>query len=243
MGSNPTPSALRRPWFMFQSWQRLLFAHWPVATEALAPVVPPQLEIDTFGGRAWVAVTPFEVRGFRVRFTPPLPGVSAFNEINVRTYVTVGGRPGIFFFSLDADSRFAVIGARRTFRVPYFAASMRFDESGFRSERTSRDGPAASFRASYGPAGARFHAARGSLEYWLTERYRLYTLDRRGRVLSGEILHPPWPLQPARAQIEENTMGRQVGIELEGDPLLHYAARQDVIFWRLAASVPGSHTQ
>jgi len=110
---------------MSQSWRRLLFAHWPVAPEALAPVVPPQLPIDTFEGRAWVAVTPFEVRGFRLRLTPPLPGVSSFTEINVRTYVTVGGRPGIYFLSLDADSRPAVAGARRFFRVPYFRAAMK----------------------------------------------------------------------------------------------------------------------
>ena len=228
---------------MFQSWRRLLFAHWPVAPEALAPVVPPQLPIDTFEGRAWVAVTPFEVRGFRLRLTPPLPGVSSFTEINVRTYVTVGGRPGIYFLSLDADSRPAVAGARRFFRVPYFLASMKAasDEGDirFESERTARDGPPATFRAAYGPAGARFTAASGSLEHWLTERYRLYTLDERRRILSGEIQHAPWPLQPARATVAENTMGQQVGLDLPGEPLVHYAARQDVTFWRLAPSGPG----
>src|SRR3954469_1338540 len=86
-----------QPWFMGQSWVDLLFAHWRVDLAALKAVVPDRLPIDTFDGDAWVGVTPFVVRGLRLRGSPPPPVLSQFPEINVRTYVSVGGRPGIYF--------------------------------------------------------------------------------------------------------------------------------------------------
>jgi uncharacterized protein YqjF (DUF2071 family) len=222
---------------MRQQWHDLLFAHWRVPIEELRGVVPPAIPIDEFDGSAWVGVTPFEVRGFRPRFGPPPPGVSSFFECNVRTYSTIGGRPGIWFFSLDAASRFAVWGARRFWRLPYFLAGMSASSDGARvsyaTERVSDDGPPAELDVSYEPAGPLGRAAPGSLEHFLTERYCLYTTDARGHPLRGDIDHPPWPLQPAAAELRRNTMGRQIGLALEGHPLLHFAARQDVVFWRI----------
>jgi uncharacterized protein YqjF (DUF2071 family) len=156
----------------------------------------------------------------------------------VRTYVTVGGKPGIFFFSLDAGSALAVGAARWAYRLPYFRARMSMDRNGsvvqFACKRTSSGAPArAEFRARYRPAGAMFNASAGTLEHWLTERYCLYTLDDARRVLRGDIHHPPWRLQPADADIDHNTMAAELAIELAGDPLLHYAHRQDVVFWLL----------
>jgi uncharacterized protein YqjF (DUF2071 family) len=129
-----------------------------------------------------------------------------------------------------------VFAARRGYRVPYFRADMAIerDQQGvsFRSERVR--GPAATFQARYAPAGAAVPADRAEpLETWLTERYCLYTVNAAGQPLRGEIHHPPWPLQRATAEIKRNTMGRHIGVELEGDPLLHYAHRQDVVFWPL----------
>jgi uncharacterized protein len=219
-----------RPWFMGQTWERLLFMHWPVDPERLQRVVPPQLSLDVVDGSAWVAVTPFAVKGLRLRGLAPPPVLSSFPEINVRTYVTVDGRPGIHFFSLDTSSRFAVKSARRVYRVPYFHAAQRFDGSTFIS---SRENPAAEFEATYRPIGDAAPAAAGSLDHFLTERYCLYTLDQDGRILRGEIHHPPWPLQAATADIERNTMGEQIGVDLGGTPLLHFAERQDVVFWQL----------
>lgn len=230
------------PWLMGQTWENLLFAHWPIATEALRPLVPPALALDGFAGSAWVAVTPFEVRGLRLRGTPPLPGLSRFPELNVRTYVTVEGKPGVYFFSLDAGSRLAVAAARRLYHLPYFRAHMRIRASAgwidFVSRRVGDDEPA--FAARYRPGGAASPPARGSLEHWLTERYCLYTLDDQGRVRRGEIHHPPWPLQPAHAEIERNTMARPLRIDLPGEPRVHFARRQDVVVWPPArASGPG----
>jgi uncharacterized protein YqjF (DUF2071 family) len=148
----------------------------------------------------------------------------------VRTYTTIAGKPGIWFFSLDAERMLAVRGARRFWRLPYFLAEMEAGER-YRTRRVSDDGPPAELDIEYEPSGDVFHAEPGTLDHFLTERYCLYTLDGEGRILRGDIDHPPWPLQPARADIAHNTMARQVGIELEGEPLLHFAARQDVIFW------------
>jgi uncharacterized protein len=226
----------RKPWLMAQSWLDLLFAHWPLAPEDLRPRVPKQLSLDTFDDVAWIAVTPFVVSGLRLALTPPLPYVSRFPEINVRTYVTLENKPGIFFFSLDADSRFAVSSARRVYKLPYFVAGMSASRSGSRIDYTSRRDDAraqeARFQGSYSATGPAEKAKPGSLEYFLTERYCLYTLNKHGEALRAEIHHPPWPLQPAKADIAINTM-TPPGIELpKEEPLLHFAARQDVLIWR-----------
>jgi uncharacterized protein YqjF (DUF2071 family) len=240
----------RGPWLQGQTWRSLLFAHWPVPVDALRPAVPPELPIDTFAGSAWLGITPFAVSGVRVHGLPPVPVLSRFLETNVRTYTTVGGRPGIWFLSLDAASRLAVAGARRTYRLPYFHADMRARRVGERIEyRTARGEPAAALAVSYGPAGDVSTAQPGTLEHFLTERYRLYTLDARHRILGADIHHPPWPLQPAVAEIAHNSMTAPYGIALpDRAPLLHYAARQDVVVWPLravgeahaTARVPGS---
>jgi len=227
----------QRPWFMGQSWIDLLFAHWPVPEGALREVVPPQLPIDTYDGTAWLGITPFCVRGLRLRGTVPAPGLSTFPELNVRTYVSVEGKPGIYFLSLDADSCAAVRGARTSYRLPYFRSRIRVNRDGegvaYDLLRTSDDGPPASFVARYGAAGEELPVRDGSLERWLTERYCLYTLDEEGRIQRGDIHHPPWPLRCGRAEIETNTMAMPFGIELDGEPLLHFCPRQDVVIWTI----------
>jgi uncharacterized protein YqjF (DUF2071 family) len=229
------------PWVMAQTWGDLLFAHWPLAPEALRPLVPEPLPVDTFDGTAWLGVTPFEVSGLRLRGTVPPPSLSRFPELNVRTYTTFQGRPGIWFFSLDAGSVAAVAGARATYRLPYHRARMSIargdDGIRYRSVRTLLDGPPAELEIDYAPAGAARPPAPGTLEHWLTERYCLYAFDR-GRLFRAEIHHPPWPLQPARATIAVNTMAPP-GVELpDAEPLLHFARRQDVLIWPLRRASP-----
>ena len=225
---------------MGQTWEDLLFAHWRVAAETLRQHVPAELELQTFDGSAWLGITPFRVSALRARGMLPLPGVSFFPELNVRTYVTVGEKPGIWFFSLDAASRVAVGAARRFYRLPYFHARMRVtrrDDGGIDFSSSRRDGRAAAwpftFEARYRPAGEVFNAAAGTLEHFLTERYCLYAVDGRRMLHRAEIHHPPWPLQEATAEIERNTMPPP-GIDLpETEPLLHFARRQDVAIWPL----------
>jgi uncharacterized protein YqjF (DUF2071 family) len=222
---------------MAQTWRRLLFAHWQVDPEQLRRVVPPQLPLDLHAGRAFVGITPFRVEGLRLRWTLPPPYASRFPELNVRTYVTLEDKPGIHFLSLDASRRIAVTTARRTYRLPYFHARMSLvpDDDGarMRHSRLSSDGPPAELDCVYAASGERFTAAPGSIEHWLTERYCLYTLDESGTPQRGEIHHPPWPLQPARASFATNTMVAGHRLTLAGDPLLHYSDRQDVLLWAI----------
>ncbi|MEA2246003.1 MAG: uncharacterized protein QOH46_532, partial [Solirubrobacteraceae bacterium] len=134
----PLPMPRRGPWVMGQTWIDLLFAHWPVPAERLREVVPSELELDLFEGSGWISVTPFEVIGTRARGMPPPPGLSRFPELNVRTYVTVGDRAGIWFFSLDAARASADAAARVLYRHPYFRAEMAIERRGAWIAYTSR---------------------------------------------------------------------------------------------------------
>ena len=225
------------PWALAQTWADLLFCHWPVPVEQLEPHVPASLPLDLFDGSAWLSITPFEVQATRLRGTLPAPGLSRFAELNVRTYVTLGGRPGIWFFSLDAASMLAVAAARGIYRLPYLRARMQIarDEPwiDYRSERRDPRGAPARFDARYRATGGVRHAEPGSLEAWLVERYRLYTVDERGGVFAGDIHHRPWTLEDAAAEIRANTMTAPHGIDLAGQPLVQFARRQDVVFWPL----------
>src|SRR3954451_24891402 len=237
-------SIARRPWpfpdgswIMGQTWADLLFCHWRVDADELARHVPSSLPLDTHDGDAWLSVTPFEVRGTRLRGTLPVPVLSRFPELNVRTYVTRGGRPGIWFLSLDAASMLAVAAARGLYRLPYFRARMAIARDGasidYRSRRSDPRGAPARFEARYCPAGGARHAAAGSLEAWVVERYRPSTVDDAGRVFAGDIHHRPWTLEAAVADIHANTMTGPHGIDLGAAPLVQFARRQDVVFWPL----------
>jgi uncharacterized protein len=230
---------------MAQMWYDLLFAHWPVPVEALRPLIPPGLELDTYEGRAWLAVVPFGMRGIYLRRLPlRTPLYSRFLELNVRTYVTAGGKAGVWFFSLDAANPGAVAVARRWYHLPYYFArmSLRRGDGGwieYASRRIHPGAPGARFQGRYRPVGEPYRAEAGSLEHWLTERYCLYAAGRRGLLYRGDIHHAPWPLQPAEAEIRVNTMARPHGIALpDTAPLLHFARRLDVRAWALALVAP-----
>lgn len=236
--SGPPHAARVHPgrWVMAMTWEDLAFLHWPVDPARLRPHVPAPLALDTFDGRAYVAVVPFRMSGVRPRLVPPLPGLSAFPELNVRTYVTLDGVPGVFFFSLDAGSRPAVRAARRLYHLPYFDARMALRTDGdaiaYDSRRTHAGAPPAALRVRYAPTGGVFHAAPGTLDRFLTDRLSLYAADGRGRIFRADVQHPPWPLQPAAAEILENAMLAQIGLPPPVEPpLCHFARRLEVRAW------------
>ena len=226
------------PWTLAQSWEDLLFAHWRVDAEQLRKLIPAGLELEEHDGSAWLGITPFLLTGFRLRGTFPLPRISTFPELNVRTYVTAGGKPGIWFFSLDAASLVAVEAARRTYKLPYFHARMKVDRRGgsvsYVSARRDATRPfvlEADYRGDDTPPAA---PRPGTLEHFLTERYCLYAHDESG-LHRADIHHPPWLIRPAEVRLDLNTMPPD-GIELEGEPLCHLAERQDVLIWPLGSA-------
>jgi uncharacterized protein len=230
----------RSPWVVHMTWRRLLFMHWAVEPAAVRATVPAPLELDLYDDRAWIGVVPFLMDDTRPRGLPSVRALSRFPELNVRTYVRVDGRPGVWFWSLDCASRLAVRAARAGYSLPYFDARMRIDRAGdwtvYSSTRTHRGAPPAEFAARYAPVGPVFTSAPGSLDEFLTERYCLYTVDRRGRPWRGEVHHRRWPLQLAACEIERCDMTRQFGVTLPdgpggGGPLLHYGERMHVVAW------------
>jgi uncharacterized protein len=218
---------------MKQIWHDLLFAHWPVSVSAMRPLVPAQLTLDTFNAQCWVGVVPFRMSGIRARGLPPLPGLSRFPELNVRTYVTYKGKQGVYFFSLDAANLPAVWAARTFYHLPYFHAAMTSKEIGGSIHYSSRRlCSAAEFRGHYHPTAEIRLREKGSIEHWFTERYCLYT-TYDNQVFRGEIHHQPWPVQDAEAEIETNTIAVPAKISLPDSPLLHFARRLEVLIWPL----------
>jgi uncharacterized protein YqjF (DUF2071 family) len=223
------------PWVMTQTWHDLLFAHWPLDPARLAALVPPPFHLDLFDGMAWVGIVPFYMTNVAPRGVPSLPWLSAFPELNVRTYVRMDDRPGIYFFSLDAGRALAVMVARALFNLPYYTARMMVQKQGlrvdYRSNRASARG-AAAFEATYRPVGSPVQPVPRSLEHFLTERYCLYHHSRGGVPYRLEIHHPPWLLQRAAARLHTNTIAAASAIDLAGPPaLLHFARRQDMVAW------------
>jgi uncharacterized protein len=219
---------------MTQSWHDLLFAHWRVAVPEVRRAVPTAFDLDLFEGEAWLGVVPFRMTNVGFRAAPALPWLSAFPELNVRTYVRVAERPGVYFLSLDAARRLAVGAARALLNLPYYVAVMTVEHRGdeVRYDSARRTKRPAVFKATYQPIGVPFVATVGSIEYFLTERYCLYHQDRRGHPYRLEIHHRPWSLHIARARIAINTMAVASQLTLNGEPaLLHYARRQDVVAW------------
>jgi uncharacterized protein len=229
------------PWVNGQTWTDLLFAHWRVPPERMAPLIPNGLELDTFDGAAWVAIAPFALSGLRARLTPPVPPFSRFLETNIRTYVSYDGRPGVLFFRLLATSRFAVASARALYHLPYVHATGTMASHGGTVSyaiQTRGGSPPASMFAEYRATGEARVADPGSLEHFLVERYCLYTRTA-GRLLRVDIHHPPWTLQPGEGRIEQTAMlPPELGTP-DGEPLLHVAGRQDVLVWRPVRVEPG----
>ncbi len=265
-GTDRTWEPPQRPWSVSMTWSHLAFLHWRIDEARLRPLIPPQLEIDTFDGTAWLGVVPFLMENVRHRPLPRLPGCSTFPELNVRTYVTVDGKPGVWFFSLDAMSRLAVWAARAWFGLPYYYADMqchadqesityRMVRRGSRS-RSPSDAPVfsssahwwvhprgeAKFRARYRPTGPVYVAHPGTLDYFLTARYCLYCCDGRGQLVRSEIDHVPWPLQPAEVELEDNTVADVLGLgPLVDVPRVHFVSSIDTVAWpteAVAAEAP-----
>lgn len=231
-------------WLMRMVWHDLLFMHWKVDATRLRELIPASLKIDTFEGEAWIGIVPFRMTGVSLRYTPDFPWLSKFPELNVRTYVLgPDGKPGVWFFSLDATNPIAVRGARWLYHLNYVDAKISLEkvqgrECGtwikYRSNRTHRGEFPAKLKVEYRPIGEPFEAQPGTRDHWLTSRYALYSASPAGQVFQGDVEHDPWELREAQAIVHSNTMTEGLGIELPADaPVLHFAQTTDVVAWPL----------
>lgn len=195
------------PVVMYQRWEELLFLHWRVAPDQIAPTLPPGLRVDTFEGQAWIGVVPFFMRAVRPRGLPALPGLSDFQELNLRTYVVdAQGRPGVWFYSLDTPQRLANWIARKFFHLNYQRAQMSAQRgpngcAGYQAIRAGDPPNARGASFAWQRRGEPFAAEPGSLEFFLIERYRLFAHNSaRRRLYSGQVHHAPYQLQAVQLQ-------------------------------------------
>ena len=203
---------MRGPWIIEQTWKHVFFLHSRTEPEALQELVP--FELDLFEGAAVLSVVPFRMEGIRFRFTPVVPWLSSLWELNLRTYVKVGGRRGIYFFTLDTDSRLGCWIANRFFHLPYRLAEMGGLVTADRFKFGSRRAPL-SFKLEADLLGTT--KEKTALDLWATERYRLFTKDRHG-VFEGKIMHEPWVLEEVAGVSFEDRFSMQLPVVLNGEP-------------------------
>jgi uncharacterized protein YqjF (DUF2071 family) len=224
---------LNGPWTSFQRWKNLAFLHWKIDANAIRPLIPSALELDTFEGSAYIGIVPFTMESVRPRFLPAVPRYSSFPELNVRTYVKYNGISGVYFLSLDATRRLFVWGGRRFYKLPYYFASMTVGvQQGRVDYELIRGTSEVAFKARYWPTSDIFHSTPGSIEEFLTERYCLFA-GAGANIGRCDIHHERWPLQRAEVEIERNTMLSPYGLSVTGAPLAHFASSIDVRIWPL----------
>jgi uncharacterized protein YqjF (DUF2071 family) len=219
---------------MYQTWLHLLFLHWRIDPEAIQKRLPPGLTTETFDGSAWIGIVPFFMRGVRPAKLPPVPGLSSFLELNLRTYVRDhSGRPGIWFFSLDANQPIAVWIARAFFALPYRYARMRATwRRGLVNCHSIRQQIHLRYR--YGAEGEKREAAPGSLEFFLVERYRLFAA-RGERLLTARVYHLPYRLYDAQVEIYDAQLFALNGFAIPRTAPDHvmYSPRVDASVYRV----------
>lgn len=228
-------------WLLKQRWNDLLFAHWPVPVAQLAPLIPEGLQVDTFQGSAWLGVMPFWMDRIKVRNIPSIPGARSFPDLSLRTYVREErtGTPGMVCLSLDSSNLLAVAMGRALYHLPYHWSNMQMRqrserEFAFYSHRRFA-GQTVVFNARYrglGPSQRLAESCAGTLEYFLMERYCLFSSNRDGQPIRANLHHVSSQLEEAEADIERNDLAEVLGIKLPNlEPVLHYSRRLAVYVW------------
>ncbi|PYF08290.1 YqjF family protein [Ureibacillus chungkukjangi] len=220
------------PWIMKQTWKDILFAHYPVPREALEKIVPSELTVDTFYQTGWVSIVPYLTSSMHLRGVPPVPGLSTYPGFNIRTYVTMNGKPGVYFFRLTAAKHLAAFSAKAFFQLPYLQMDMNMKRDKNLIVFESEEKAGLELSCNYRSVSEASPTNRGSLEEWLLERYCLYNVSKKGVPLRADILHEPWLIEKAEAEFQQNTLLSSIGIEPQNEkPILHYAKKRIVRFW------------
>jgi hypothetical protein len=224
-----------KTWIMKQKWNHVLFLHWPISPVHLRPLVPGALQIDTYDGKAWLGMIIFEMGGIYPRRFPGLSLTLPFSEINVRTYVTYKGEPGIYFLSIDVNNWASLQIAKRWYHLPYHPAKVSIRKSGKSlSFEGIRKKEPLKVKGSYTPRRDVYMSRADQLDYWFTERYRLFSTDALSNLYTAAIDHPPWPLQQADVSFEKNTLFSPFPFKLAEDtPIAHYSHGVQTNFWNI----------
>lgn len=223
-------------WKMTQTWNDLLFTHYPINLEVLREIVPEALPLDSYNCVGWIGIVTFRMSSVRLRSFPPIPGTDAFPQVNVRTYINLDGKPGVYFVSLDAANRLAATVARNFFHLPYHYAdvTIKHTESCFDFNSKRRSDPQAEWVGNYKPISEPYYALKGTFDEWMAERYCFYTIDNKGMPLRCDVLHSPWLLQAAEADVSRNTLLTTQDIKIEKDnPVFHFSKGVEVRAWPL----------
>ena len=217
---------------MTQQWQDLLFAHWAYEPDVVQRLLPSGVELDTFEGKAYVGLVPFNMRNLRLRGLPPIPTTSNFGEVNVRTYVTSRGRSAVWFFSLDTQKLLPTLVARTAFKLPYCYGTTSVTltgvgEGAILTSNVARKWPHHSSSAVAVRIGESVQP--GPLENFLTSRWGLVSSSRGDRLWYGAVEHEPWPLHRAELLHLDDNLVTAAGLPRPvGEP--------DLLF------SPGGHT-
>jgi uncharacterized protein YqjF (DUF2071 family) len=229
------PVAHHYPWVAAQRWEQVLFVNWRVPESLIRPLVPSGLELDRYGDETWLSLLPLRMAHVHLHGMPPLPELTDFPELNLRTYVRKDGVPGVWFFSLDAPGRLACWLGRHLFHLPYDRARMDMGtEDGFTRFISRREGAEASFGARYRGTGPPLPVGEGTLEEFLCERYAMYALNHEGHLLRGDIHHDPWLLRRPECAFDGADVISGFGLPRLGPPdLICYSDATENVVWPL----------
>lgn len=231
----PLPS---KNWIMRQTWKNVLFLHWPIPLEKLRPHIPTSLQIDTYKGTAWLGIILFVLEGIYPFGLSSISLTPKFPEINVRTYVTYNGKPGIYFLSIDVDNWASLKIAKHWYHLPYHSAHISFQKEGesfhcHSVRRENRNDPL-SFHCKYASVSDVYAPKEGTLDHWLTERYCFYSSNNGVSIYCGEIHHQPWPLQKAKIELVNHTLFTPFHFDLpEEKPVIHFSPGVDSLMWNI----------
>ena len=228
-----TLNALTR-WAVYQEERHLLFLHWRMDPAILRPFVPEQLHVDEFDGTAYITAIPFIMRRMHPRYVPPMPCIGSFLEVDLLTYVSVNGEPGVYFFSLHANAWLVPTLARWICHLPYVTTrcSVEREEETTTFRCGGEGADPALFDACYSPVGERFEAAPNSLDYFLMERKILYAVDARGDVYRGRESRPPRVLRTAECEIRANRLFENAHLPApNGAPVAFYSPGGAIHTW------------
>lgn len=215
----------KKSWVYYQEWNRVLFFHWEVPIEILDKLVPKELKIDTFNGKAYISIVPFTMENIRPKYLPAIGFISNFHEINVRTYVENNGKKGVYFLNIEAEKFLSAFVSKQLSGLPYEKATIKRTANSYQSNNPSKG-----FHLSVDFTIDQPIHNKSNLDKWLTERYCLY-LKECEHVYRYDIHHKEWELN--QIKIDRFDLAYQLGNLkiINENYFAHYSKGIEVVAW------------